>query len=345
MSRIVFSSLRKNSGKTSVIVGLCKAAERNFGYMKPLGDRLMYKKKRLWDYDAALMVDIFDLSEDAGEITLGFEQTKLGYMYDRDAIELRIRGMAEDLEAGREFLAVESGKDILLGSKIYMDGISLAKCLDAKIVMIIRGEDNMVLDDISFLNRYLDLTGVKFGGVIINQIPNLEDFIDSRLPEIKEMGVPVLGCLPYCEDLNLINIRLLAEKLMAKVIAAEENIDLNVRKVLIGAMSADAVVKEPIFETANKLLITPGDRTDMILAALEHNTSAILLTNNVLPPQRIISRFNEAGVPLLLTHHDTYQAAMQVSELESLLTAGDAAKIGLLEKLAKKHMDIEAILG
>ncbi len=344
MSRIVFSSLRKDSGKTSLIVGLCKASGKNFGYMKPLGDRLMYRKKRLWDYDAALMVGIFGLSEDAGEITIGFEPSRLGYMYDRESIEQRIRSMAEDMEASRDVLAVEAGRDIRFGSKIHMDAISLAKCLDAKMVMIIHGDENTILDDISFLKRYIDLTGVKFGGVIINQIPNLDDFTETRMPEIKEMGVPVLGCVPYVENMNLINIRFLAEKLMAKVIAGEKNINGNVKNVLVGAMNAEEAIKKLIFNKADKLIITSGDRTDMLLATLEHDTAAVLLTNNLMPPQRIISRFDEAGVPLLLTHQDTYQAATQVNELESLLTINDDSKIDLLEKLSKKHLDIETIL-
>ena len=55
MRRLVLASMREAAGKTSLIVGLGKAIEKPFGYMKPFGDRLLYRKKRLWDYDSALI--------------------------------------------------------------------------------------------------------------------------------------------------------------------------------------------------------------------------------------------------------------------------------------------------
>jgi BioD-like phosphotransacetylase family protein len=52
MKTIVVGSTHKSAGKTSLIVGLAKAVGSSCGYIKPLGDRLLYRKKRLWDYDA-----------------------------------------------------------------------------------------------------------------------------------------------------------------------------------------------------------------------------------------------------------------------------------------------------
>ncbi len=63
MSKIIIASLRKNAGKTTVMVGMAKALNKKIGYLKPFGDRLIYSKKRLWDYDSALVANIFALSE------------------------------------------------------------------------------------------------------------------------------------------------------------------------------------------------------------------------------------------------------------------------------------------
>ena len=60
MKRIVVASCHEESGKTSIIIGLAKALEEkniSCGYMKPFGDRLLFRKKRLCDYDAALVVN------------------------------------------------------------------------------------------------------------------------------------------------------------------------------------------------------------------------------------------------------------------------------------------------
>jgi BioD-like phosphotransacetylase family protein len=61
MEKVIVASMRESAGKTGVIVGLAKALGKKIGYIKPFGDRLLYRKKRLWDYDSALITDIFGL--------------------------------------------------------------------------------------------------------------------------------------------------------------------------------------------------------------------------------------------------------------------------------------------
>ena len=106
MRRLVFASMREGAGKTSVIVGLGKAAGRPFGYMKPFGDRLLYRKKRLWDYDSALVANIFDLKESPEDISLGFDHSKLRFMYDEETTKKKLQELvANDLaRLGKEAL-------------------------------------------------------------------------------------------------------------------------------------------------------------------------------------------------------------------------------------------------
>ncbi len=83
MNKVIIASLRKNAGKTSIMVGLTKAQNKKIGYLKPFGDRLIYKKKRLWDYDSALIANIFGLSETPEDMSIGFDYSKLRYIYDK----------------------------------------------------------------------------------------------------------------------------------------------------------------------------------------------------------------------------------------------------------------------
>jgi BioD-like phosphotransacetylase family protein len=79
-------------------------------------------------------------------------------------------------------------------------------------------------------------------------------------------------------------VNYLADRLFAKIIAGENNLNGIVENVFIGSVSANAVCKEPLFQTKNKIVITSGDRSDMIIAALDSQSTAIVLTNNILPP-------------------------------------------------------------
>jgi len=85
MNKYVVTSMRPSAGKTSLIIGLAKALGGKIGYMKPFGERFLYRKKRLWDYDAALITNIFNLDENPEDMSIGFHHAKLLFMLDEAA--------------------------------------------------------------------------------------------------------------------------------------------------------------------------------------------------------------------------------------------------------------------
>lgn len=135
----------------------------------------------------------------------------------------------------------------------------------------------------------------------------------------------------------------LVDRLFAKVITGEGGLKRVVKNIIIGAWSANVFLQSPVFKKENKLVITGGDRTDMILASLESDTSGIILTNNILPPSNIISKATERNIPLLMVFSDTYQTAKQIENLEPLLTKDDTDKVELLKELCRKHVDLSVI--
>jgi len=123
--------------------------------------------------------------------------------------------------------------------------------------------------------------------------------------------------------------------------------DRVIKNIFVGAMAADPDHKNTlanIINKENKLIITSGDRTDMILTALESDTSCILLTNNILPPSNIISRARDRGIPVLLVSQDTYTVSTQINDLEPMLTKHDSAKVALVGRMMKDHLDLREIL-
>jgi BioD-like phosphotransacetylase family protein len=78
----------------------------------------------------------------------------------------------------------------------------------------------------------------------------------------------------------------------------------------------------------------------MIMAALESDTSCIVLTNNIVPDSNIIARASEADIPLLLVTEDTYQSAKQIETIEAAVTTYDTEKAALLERLVRDCIDV-----
>jgi BioD-like phosphotransacetylase family protein len=344
MDKLIIASMRSGAGKTSMIVGMAKVLKKRIGYMKPFGDKMLYRKKRLWDYDAALMTNIFDLKDAPEDMSIGFDHSKLRYMYDEAGTRRRLTEAASHVGEGKDVLFVEGGKDITYGISVHLDSISLARHMGGKLFIVLSGDADTVLDDVSFLKKHVDTADVGFGGVIINKVHDAEDFKRTYLDGIAQMGIDVVGLIPYKTELTHFSIDYLSESLFAKVIAGEGALGRVVENVLVGAMSADAVLRHPVFQKKNKLVITSGDRSDMILAALESDAVGIILTNNILPPPNIIAMASERNVPLLLVSTDTYQTAKQIETTEPLLTKGSAEKIALLEQLVREHVNIETLL-
>lgn len=345
MKTLVVSSLRSSAGKTSVIIGLARALQQTPGYMKPFGDRLLYSKKRLWDYDAALVANIFSLQESPDEMSIGFDHSKLRYMYDDDALRQRVQELARNMSADRNVMLVEGGKSLSYGTSVSLDALSLARTLQARLVFVISGDDDTILDDIMFVKHNVELGDVELAGVVVNKVRNVDDFAETCGPELKDLGIRVLGIIPHHAELTYFSLRFLADRLFAKVVAAEAHLDRTVKNIFIGAMSGNVAVQKPFFKKEAKLIITGGDRSDMILAALDSDAAGIVLTNNILPPANIIARAEERGTPLLLVAPDTFHIASQIDRMEPLLTRDEAAKIGLLEAVVRDSVDVEALLG
>ncbi len=96
MEKIIIASMRRSAGKTSFIVGMAKNLKKKIAYMKPFGDRLVYEEKRLWDYDSAVMADLFGLPQRPEDMSIGFDYSKLRYIYDETETQKRLKEFAPE---------------------------------------------------------------------------------------------------------------------------------------------------------------------------------------------------------------------------------------------------------
>lgn len=344
MKRIVMGSTRENAGKTSIIAGIATALKGNYGYIKPLGDRLIYKKKKSWDYDSCLIVDVLGLDVESENTSIGFDHSKLRYKYDTSMVRETVNRMAAEMEKGKEALFIEGGKDLAYGSSLNMDTIALADFLDGELILVISGNDDAIIDDITYLKNYTKTGNIKIKGVIINKVHDPEDFKNTYMDEINTAGITLLGIVPFRNELTDFTISYLADKLFATYIAGESGSGRIVKNIFVGAMSQGEMLRHILFSKDNKLVITSGDRSDVILTALESSTSGIVLTNNILPPPNIISMAADRQIPLLLVKGDTFKVAKLVDDMEPLLSMDNEDNVKLLTELADKHIDTGKIL-
>jgi BioD-like phosphotransacetylase family protein len=344
MKNIIIGSVTENAGKTSFIIGLAKAMDKKFSYLKPFGDKLVYRKKRLWDYDAALITNIFGLEQSSDEMTIGFEHAKLRYVYDEASVKTKLLEMMKHLSNSGGTLFTEGGKNLTYGTSVQLDTLSLVKHMGGKLVLVISGDEGTVIDDITFVKKYIDTADINYS-VVINKVANLDDYMNNHLPDIKNMGVDVLGVIPNEPDLTYISMGYAAEKIQARVIAGEGGMKNWIKHIVVGSMSGDVAVRDPRFQLENKLIIASGDRSDHVLAALVSSTAGIIITNNMLPPQNLVSKVAEKNIPLLLVPYSTFETAKMIDDMTPMLTRDDTERIELLHQMVAKHVNIKGLTG
>ncbi|MFN2222548.1 MAG: phosphate acetyltransferase, partial [Candidatus Promineifilaceae bacterium] len=98
--------------------------------------------------------------------------------------------------------------------------------------------------------------------------------------------------------------------------------------------------------------ITPGDRSDVILSALQAHQSknypqlaGILLTGGLKPPDtvdRLLTGLADV-VPIISVTEDTYQTATRIGHVRSYISADAHAKIRLSLRLFARHVDTVAL--
>ena len=105
---------------------------------------------------------------------------------------------------------------------------------------------------------------------------------------------------------------------------------------------------------SNSLIITPGDRSDIILGSLMSfpsraypQVAGLLLTGNQRPAPavtRLIDGLGNVPVAVLSLAADTFSTAMQVSTVRASLRAGNERKIALALGIVESGIDVDGLL-
>jgi len=100
------------------------------------------------------------------------------------------------------------------------------------------------------------------------------------------------------------------------------------------------------------LLITPGDREDLILAAMSscavgmdrsNCVAGMLLTGGVTPQKNILRLLRRTQIPVVLVDDSSYAAASAVKDLQVKIQPLDRKKIITARRLVKRYINVQRI--
>ena len=359
MKKIFIAATKQNDGKTTVSLGLIRNFQSIFkkvGFIKPIGQRYLEEEGLKIDEDSVLIEEVCGIKcglKDMSPIAVekGFTERYIAKP-DKESISRQIKDSFRRVSRGQNLVIIEGTGHAGVGSVFDHSNAAVARLLGSKAILISSGGVGRPIDEIILNKALFEREGVKLLGVIINKVlPNKFDKINSLVRKgLKRKGVDVLGVVPYNPMLARPTIEQILEETDFEILCGDEYLEASISQVIVGAMEPRDAVK---YIKDDSLMITPGDREDMIMTALscfrERNEkklkiSGIVLSGGITPEQPIMNLLRKAEVPVLLAKSDTYDVATSVHDLTVKIRPRDQEKINAVVNLIKDNVDLNKIL-
>jgi BioD-like phosphotransacetylase family protein len=348
----IFVSGTRFSGKTALSLGLLwKFKEMGFkvGYFKPVGQGQKIVDGKIRDADVLLMKDVMALPESLDELC----PVVLGRRYldqvSRECKEsaIKVREAFEKIKEDKDVLLIESAARPEYLTCCGLDVPQLSKMFDAKVLFSVKGNDDTSAERAILYRDYMHCKGGEMLGVVLNFVPyeQLERMRGVVSQVLERCDLEVLGVVPDQRELTLPTVEDIVEVLDAEVLAGSDELETLVDNYLVGAMSPESALSW-LRRSVGKAFITGGDRTDLILTALETRPSAIVLTGNIYPSVQVLSSAEVKGIPVLLVPNDTYTTVTKLEHLGGRIASAPASekKIQLTRQIISEHVDWKRIL-
>ncbi|AEJ04311.1 phosphotransacetylase [Streptococcus pneumoniae] len=342
-------------GLNSISLGLIRALESaglKVGFFKPIAQPFPVDQGR--ERSCILVERTLNLTSPE---PLPLEQV------ERQLADGEIDLLLEDVVS--RFQQVAVGKDVVIVEGMvptresnYTQRINtqLAKSLDAEVILIAaQGSDSL-----KRLAERIEIQAQLYGGakdpkvlgVILNKVKTEEGlpaFVDSlkqHLPLLGSADFQLLGTIPFSEELNALRTRDIAELLGAQVLNAGEADQRRVNKIVLCARAVPNTVQ---LLRSGVLVVTPGDRDDIILAASlaslnGEKLAGLLLCSDFAPDPRILELCKAAldgGLPVMTVETNSYDTANNLFGLNKETPADDIERATRVTDFIAKHLHPE----
>jgi len=357
--KVYVAATRQNDGKTIVSLGLLKAFRKRgleIGYMKPVGQQYKLINDKKIDKDVVLMRNIFDLKDELSmmspiAIPKGFTEDYI-LSGSRQDLEVTVKNSFRNISKDKEFFLLEGTGHAGVGSVFDMSNADVAGMLGSKVIMVSLGGIGRPIDEIMLNKANFDQNNVEVLGVIVNKVlPEKYDKVNKVVRKgLKRKGLETLGVIPYDDVLSNPSVAELHEDLNGEILSGKGGLHNMVSKFVIG----DLLPHEALdYFSGNSLLIVPGNREELILAALSGYIleetevppiSAIIFTGGIHPHQKIMDLLKKTNIPLILVKEHSFKVATRINNMIFKLRSEDETKVKKVETLIERYVDIDRII-
>ncbi len=265
-----------------------------------------------------------------------------------------------------KYKAIESQFDVIVCAGTDYTGVpsplefdfnaDVANNLGCLVVPIAKGlgrNASEVLAAARSLVTSLEERGCELLALVVNRVsPSLLEDVTRDLRGTPADEVPVY-VLPEIDLLSKPTVGEIARALNAEILSGEaESLYREVDRLKVGAMELRHFLDrvEP-----GSLIITPGDRADIILGSLLADVSAqypriagILLTGDLKPEpqiQRLLAGLPKSAVPIISVATDTFSTTMRVTAMKGTLDPENPKKVAAALGVMEAGVDLAELHG
>ncbi len=357
MNKAVYiATLEPHSGKSLISIGLMNELlthKNKIGYFRPVIDDYKDGQK---DNHIMTMIDYFKLDlkyKDA----YGFSRSDLINLLNKGqeskVLEKIIRKYKK-LEKKFDFILIEGSDFSGEGNMIEFElNVKLASNLSIPSILVSSGVSKSFEEYIGNIKLAYDSfkeEKVEIPAIIANKIKpkNIKKVIKSIESVIDDDTC--VGAIPRDENLLKPSMRDVLNSFNGEVIIGKEHLEKPVKNYEVGAMQLRHYLSRLKEKT---VVITPGDRADLILGAIQADKSdaypsisGIILTGGIKPEKPILKLIENINstIPLIVVKPNTYETTSLIADLKPKINPFDVRKILKSIHLFKKHIKSKIIL-
>lgn len=356
MSKAIYIvTTEPNSGKSIVSLGLMQlllGRTAKVGYFRPIIDDVPNGKTDN-HIDTVLSYFNVDMKIEEAYAYTRSQVVQLKNQDKDDEIVGHIIHKYKTIENKFDFVLVEGTDFSGEGAIIEWDiNVLIAKNLGIPAVILASGK-NKTLDELVG-NLYMAYDSFKEKGVdvlliVANKVqPENVTIVSNELKEKLPDDV-LVGTIPVNTILGSPTLKEIAQELDAKVLFGEDYINNQVGSFSVGAMQLRNYLTHL---KKDSLVITPGDRADIILGALQANISTnypslsgIVLTGGLIPEDSIIKLIEGLSdiIPILSVARGTFFVTNKIGTIRPRIYAENTEKIQTSIQEFEKYVPTEEL--
>jgi phosphate acetyltransferase len=258
------------------------------------------------------------------------------------------------LEDKYDFTVVEGTDYLGEGAAFEFEiNVQIAKNLQAPVIVVIPGEGkttSQVVNGVLTAIHNFDGREVQVLAVVANKIK--QEYVQDVEELLKEQLSPgiLLTIIPENRSLKSPTMAEIYERLNGKLLFGKEHLSNNADNFITGAMQVPNFLN---YLKDNVVIVTPGDRGDIIISALQANLSTsypkvagIILTAGYEPEEPILRLINglQNVVPIIAVTTGTFETSNALGAIRSKITSGNTKKIQLAIDTFNKYVDIASVV-